>query len=271
MKDKQLSNLNTKTILVCIPAAFKIVNPINYTEVKSFKKGISVQKLVQEHKGFCDTMVSAGVVLKHLTPLPHCPQQTFVRDLGFMLNDTMCIGKTNESLRVREHEALEQYLKGYRKIYKFKNFLEGGDVVVFNKIIFVGISGRTTMEAAEELKNLVKDNYKVVPIKIKKRVLHLDTVFNVINDIIVYYPSGLKKGFNPHEYTPKVVEVSKEEQKFLATNFVAVSENIIISNSNSVELNKALQRLGIRVVEHNFKEMLKLGGSYRCCSLESPI
>lgn len=269
---KENQNSTKKTILVCSPENFKIIKPINYTEVQSFKTGVSVSKLIKEHIEFCNTLISAGVIVKKLTPLPNCPQQTFARDLGFLLNNTIYIGKTNEVLREGEHVALESYLSGYSKIYKFNNYLEGGDLIIFNKTIFVGISSRTTKQAYFELKKILGNSYNVVAIELKEWVLHLDTVFNVVNDIIVYYPKGLtNNNFNPNVYSNKVVKVSEKEQKYLATNFLVCDHNKIISNNKCVKVNEVLKGLGVTVIGCNYNEMLKLGGSFRCCSLESPI
>jgi N-dimethylarginine dimethylaminohydrolase len=90
----------------------------------------------------------------------------------------------------------------------------------------------------------------------------------VIGDIIVLNPNGIEKGFSPYLFTNKVVEVSLSEQFYLPTNFLTISPNTIIANKECKRTNLALKNLGVKIEEVSFKEMVKLGGSFRCCSIE---
>ncbi|WP_243278756.1 arginine deiminase family protein, partial [Clostridium cuniculi] len=61
--------------------------------------------------------------------------------------------------------------------------IEGGDVVVGDKIIFVGVSSRTNLNAIEELKKvLIFKGIKkeVISINFDNSMLHLDCVFSLI-------------------------------------------------------------------------------------------
>ena len=65
------------------------------------------------------------------------------------------------------------------------NNIEGGDVVVGDKVIFVGVSSRTSLQAIEELKKVLiikKIKKEVIPINFDNSMLHLDCVFNLVGE-----------------------------------------------------------------------------------------
>lgn len=262
---------NYCSLFVCSPQNFKMITPINYTEQKTFQSGIDTGKLVKEHDGFCRLLTARGVRVLSLPLLPNCPQQTFVRDLGFSLQSTLYIGNSLEPLRAGEHKALIEVAQDLSlPTYRLQHHLEGGDVVVFGHTVFVGISGRTQNDAAQELKTILPRPYTLVSVPIQKRFLHLDTVLGCVGNLLVINPSGFDSNFDPHRHAEHVLEIPPAEQVFLATNFIALNDHTILSNQKCNRLNAALRDKGITVWEYEFDELLKLGGSFRCCTLEIP-
>ena len=55
-------------------------------------------------------------------------------------------------------------------------YLEGGDIVVDNKLVYVGISERATMDGVSFLRKVLGNDYSVIPLKLKPKFLHLDVV-----------------------------------------------------------------------------------------------
>ena len=86
------------------------------------------------------------------------------------------------------------------KIYDFhKNhpdlYLEGGDIVVFGeKKVCIGISERTSIESIRVISQLIMDEgfdcIYAVELPKKRAMMHLDTIFNRINnnEIVIYTP-----------------------------------------------------------------------------------
>ena len=48
-------------------------------------------------------------------------------------------------------------------------YLEGGDIIVDNKTIYVGISERTTIDAITFLKDIFGEKYSIIPLKLKPK------------------------------------------------------------------------------------------------------
>ena len=58
---------------------------------------------------------------------------------------------------------------------------EGGDFILNDNEIYIGISQRTTERSVDEVKRHLIDNFECIPIFLKEGFLHLDTVFNIIS------------------------------------------------------------------------------------------
>lgn len=260
------SNKTLKKVLVCSPQNFKKTVPINRTEERTFLHNINVNKLIYEFNEFTQVLQDLGVEVVYLPPDENLPQQTFVRDLGFTLDNTFYFGKSNVQIRQKEFKTAKQHLN-CSSVYEFENYLEGGDVVIFNDKIFVGISKRTSFNAVIELQTILQNKYEIIPIKLEPEILHLDTVLNVVGNIIVINRHGIETKINPNLYG-KVVTSYLSEQYYLPTNFLPINENTIIANSYCKRTNSALRKLGVNVIEVKLEEMVKLGGSFRCCSME---
>jgi arginine deiminase len=140
---------------------------------------------------------------------PPIPNFIFTRDIGIVINDFILLNKPAKKARTRE-ALLAKYIffhhplfNGYRErileipdhSHHFllpkegedrKVTLEGGDVMVVSKDhLLIGVSERTTMEAAHQTINLLFDRHvvkKVTIVKIPKKrdYMHIDTVFTQV-------------------------------------------------------------------------------------------
>ena len=106
-------------------------------------------------------------------------------------------------------------------------------------------------------------------VKLKRKTLHLDCALNVVGEcLVVNYGSIKKHSINFSKYSNTVIQINKSEQRYLATNFLSINKNTIITNSQCKKTNQIIAEAGIKVIEIKFSEMIKLGGSFRCCTLE---
>lgn len=140
---------------------------------------------------------------------PPIPNFIFTRDIGIVINDFILLNKPAKKARTRE-ALLAKYIffhhpifEGYRErileipdhSHHFllpkegderKVTLEGGDVMVVSKDhLLIGVSERTTMEAAHQAINLLFEHQvvkKVTIVKIPKKrdYMHIDTVFTQV-------------------------------------------------------------------------------------------
>lgn len=260
-------------MILCDVDNFKVTEPINKAEEKYFKEGIDLGKLKRQHNFFVESLrANISEEIKIIKSSKKCPEQVFVRDVAFKVDNDWCICNMGEKIRQGETAEFINFLKSCgKKFYKFKSKIEGGDVLVFNQTIFVGISSRTSIEATKELAELFK-SYDIIPIKLKKDILHLDCVLGIVDyENAVVFKDGIEeKSLKLLSKLFNLIEITKEEYENMATNFLRLDDKIFCEASNK-RVNKLIKKLDVKVVEIEFDEFKKLGGSLRCCSLEYDI
>jgi arginine deiminase len=179
------------------------------------------------------------------------PNFIFTRDIGIVINEFVLLNKPAKKARTREaliakyiffnHSFFREYQDnilelndGYHHFLLPKESddrkvtLEGGDVMVVTKDhLLIGVSERTTMEAAHQAiqllfeKNIVK---KITVIKIPKKrdYMHIDTVFTQVRrDAWVMLGVFSKKSMK-HENEDSVqraLEGSKKDEKLRIIQF----------------------------------------------------
>ncbi len=266
-----LSEYDTlKRVIVCQPQYMTIRDVINETQEHFIKEGIDVGRAVDQHTAFIETLRDHDIEV-HLLPYhKKYPEQVFTRDIGFTLGHTIVVAKMESDIRQGEEDVLKQWLEDEEISYYnlLHDRIEGGDVLIDGETVFVGLSHRTSKSAAELLDQLLPQ-FKVIPVPFKERFLHLDCIFNPVSpNLALVYPEALTKemyGLLAAKY--ELIEVTKEEQFTLGTNVLSIGNKKILSLPVNKNINQALRTRGFDVIEVDITEIIKSGGSFRCCTL----
>src|SRR5579862_2041584 len=179
------------------------------------------------------------------------PNFIFTRDIGIVINDHVLLNKPAKKARTREaliikyifhnHPFFEAYRRNIIELsdthHHFllpkegddkKVTLEGGDVMVVSKDhLLIGVSERTTMEAAHQAvnvlfeRNLVK---KITIIKIPKKrdYMHIDTVFTQIKRNVWVMLGNFSKKAVLHQdddAVQRILEGNKKDDKLKIIQF----------------------------------------------------
>jgi N-dimethylarginine dimethylaminohydrolase len=198
------------------------------------------------------------------------PEQVFTRDIGFTIGETVFVSKMGSNIRDGEEKVLRNWLLEHQVNLSLieGDRIEGGDVIVHGNTVYVGVSGRTSEETIEQLQSQIPD-MTVVPVPFDPIFLHLDCVFNILSDEdALIYPHAfeeedvklLASHFN-------LIEVNKDEQFTMGTNVLSIGNNKVLSLPCNKNVNHALQERGYNVLEVDISEIIKSGGSFRCCSM----
>lgn len=251
---------------------------INNETIKYYKENGEVptkEDILKEQKEFWDSLKKLNVEIIIADTVPNTKGQMFTRDLAFVIGNKFFISNMRKENR---RKAIDGWKKIIDKIpmdqiikVPTNTFLEGGDVLVNNKTIYVGLSERTDELGVEFLKKELGQEYQIIPLKLNPKFLHLDVVLTIINpELILIYKDGLEK--DSYELLEKYqkIEITKEEQFELGTNVFVVDENTVIVNSNHTRLIKEIQKKHLKVIPLNMSQTAKDGGAFRCttCPLE---
>lgn len=179
------------------------------------------------------------------------PNFIFTRDIGIVINDHVLLNKPAKKARTREaliakyifynHDLFKDYHENIIELpdttHHFllpkegdekKVTLEGGDVMVVSKDhILIGVSERTSMEAAHQAinilfeKNLLK-KITIVKIPKKRDYMHIDTVFTQVKKNVWVMLGNFSKKAIKHEdadSVQRILEEGKKEDKLKIIQF----------------------------------------------------
>jgi arginine deiminase len=191
---------------------------------------------------------------------PPLPNLIFTRDIGIVINDHILLNKPAKKARIREallmkyiffnHPLFSAYKDKVIEIPEaFQYFLmpkegedkkvtlEGGDVMVVSRDhILVGVSERTSMEAAHQVinllfaKNVVK-KITIVKIPRKRDYMHIDTVFTQVKKNVWVLLGHFSRKAMKHEDADPVQRILLENKK---------EENIRITQFNKKDIGNPL-------------------------------
>ena len=179
------------------------------------------------------------------------PNFIFTRDIGIVINDHILLNRPARKARNREallakyiffnHPLFDHFQDKIIELpdthYHFllpregddkKVTLEGGDVMVVNKDhLIIGISERTTKEAAHQAVNALFDQgivkkISVIRIPKKRDYMHIDTVFTQVKRNIWVMLGVFSKKAIKHEDRDsvlKVLEGSRKDEKLSIVQF----------------------------------------------------
>ncbi len=275
------------SVIIGYPDNFHQVPPpiINETQKQYYfgPERPTREQVMAEFSGFKSALTQHGVEVLQPEPLAGVPDQLMTRDIGVVIGNTFVVASMVHPSRQDEWLGLTNFLNKLEteQVIKVPDelVLEGGDVIVDNGRIFVGLSQRTGPEGAAFLASRFPD-FEVVPVPLKQladgeNVLHLDCSFVPVGSgSALIYPDGLAEMPKAIAEHYDFIEVTKAEQQILATNVLSLSPTQVIARTRSHRVNAELRQRGLEVIELPFDEPPKTGGSFRCCSLplwrESP-
>lgn len=257
-------------VIVCEPTYMEIQEVINEVQKEYKDENINKEIAKSQHEQFIKKLEEYGVEVIRLPASEQFPEQVFTRDIGFTVGEDVFVAEMASEIREGEENELKIWLQSSNTLFQKlrANKIEGGDVIIDRNTVFVGIGSRTSREAVHEL-NSKLPYHKVIPIPFDEKYLHLDCVFNIISsETALIFPKALDQetaAMLAEKYT--LIEVSEDEQFTLGTNILSIGNNRVFSLPQNTGVNKQIRAHGFNVIEVNFSEIIKSGGSFRCCSM----
>lgn len=244
---------------------------LNNETIKYYQKigGVPTKEaILREQKEFWDTLKNLGVDVIEADQVNDSKGQMFTRDLAFVIGDTFFISNMKKENRKKAIDGWSKIIKEIdpKKVVRVPSdiYLEGGDVLVDDKKVYVGISERTNMDGVRFLKSILKD-YTIIPLKLNPKFLHLDVVFTIINpNLAIVYKDALEEDSYKLLEEYKKIELTQQEQFELGTNVLVVDPNTIIVNKNHQRIKTELEKLKFKVISVDLSETAKDGGAFRC-------
>lgn len=267
-------------VIIGEPARFVLPEPINQKQRYWLENPASrpdPATLVTEFDGMQAALEAQGVEVLRPTPVDGVPDQLTPRDIGVVIGDVFVQMHMATECRANEWQGIRQVIDTLPAQHFLEvpssAVLEGGDVVVDRDFIFVGTGERSNAEGVRFLQEHFSEKFTVVEVPLLGEaeghdILHLDCAFVPVGkSSALIYPDGLARIPEALQDQYDWIEVTQEEQLALATNVLSLSPTTVLSRNTATRTNDILRERGINVIEIEFNETPKGGGSFRCASL----
>jgi dimethylargininase len=241
---------------------------------------INFQKALEQHDKYAKALQTLGVVpiIKKAHPL--FPDGCFTEDTHLILPEVAIVLNPGAVSRAKEPDSLREELPKDRPIKYISHGLtiDGGDILVTNKRIYVGLSTRTTGVAVDQLKEIVSPyGYSVFPVHVPLG-LHLksgmtciedkkygNTIFIIQKDFEIIMKELRKDNTHKNEWIEYFIV--PETEKF-AANVLPLNECIIIPQNCPITKSFLSKHYSAeKIIEVDTSEFRKVDGALTCLSI----
>lgn len=221
-----------------------------------------------QHHEYVQALKALGCDVIELPAEPDLPDSVFVEDTAFILPEVAVITRPGADSRKPETESIIQALTPHMKLVQVREpaTVDGGDVLVLGKKIFIGLSTRSNQQSIDQLnESLEQYGYQVIGVQMHD-CLHLKTAVTRVDDnTLLINPKWVD---TYHFENFKWIEVDPSEP--FAANCLPVGDSIIYPTTFPKTCAK-LEVAGHKVTTVNVSELAKAEGAVTCCSLILPV
>lgn len=222
----------------------------------------------KQHSDYASILKESGVKVIELSTLNDFPDSVFMQDPALVGSRTALIGRFGEARRRGEEKALLTELRNHRdkigmiKPIRAPGTLEGGDILLTEREIFVGESRRTNKNGIRQLTEHL-DSFKVTTVRTE--LLHLLCGCTYLNGRTMLLAPDLVNSETFLGYD--CVFVPKEEA--YASDALYLGEERVLIPSGYPKTKMKLKQAGYSPIEAEMSEFWKGDGGVTC--LCSPV
>lgn len=144
-----------------------------------------------------------------------------------------------------------------------------GDVLRIGEVFLAGTGFRTSLAAHREIEEFF--GRQVISLElVNPKFYHLDTALTVIDDFtIAYYPGAFAPASLAvlRQLFPDAIIATAADADVFGLNAMSDGYNVVMS-AHATALQEQLRARGYNPVGVDMSELLKAGGSAKCCTLE---
>ena len=228
------------------------------------RREIDVDLASAQHRRYERSLAELGCDVRSLPPEPDLPDSVFVEDAAVVFRDLAVITRPGARSRRLETPSVAEALRPYRPLEYIEApaTVDGGDVLVLGRRVYVGLSGRTNEAGVEQMRSIVEPwGHQVVAVPVEG-CLHLKSaVGRVAPDTLLvnrrWVGAGVFSGV-------RLMDVDFSEPR--AAGALLIGERVLYPARFRRTLER-LRRAHIDVVEVELSELAKAEAGVTCCSL----
>ena len=218
---------------------------------------------LEQWEGYVAALRYAGWETVEVPPAPDCPDSAFVEDTVVMYGDLAVVARPGADQRKPETAGTEEVLGDLN--YRVERIaapgtLDGGDVLKHDGTVWVGLGGRTNVDAVRQLGDLfAARGAEVVGVPLTK-VLHLKSAVTAL-------PDGTVVGYEPLVDDPSVWPTFEPVPEEPGAHVVLLGDDRVLMSTSAPRTAELFRRRGLEVVAVDIGEYEKLEGCVTCLSV----
>lgn len=257
---------------MCPPAHFKVTYSINPWMDPA--KPVDVPLALTQWEDLRDRYRSLGHTVDVLTPRPGLPDMVFAANGATVVGGRVLGARFAYQERAPEAAAHLEWFRdhGYTDVHEPLHINEGeGDFAVTASYILAGRGFRASPLSHGEAQEFF--GRPVIGLDlVDPRYYHLDTALAVLDDAgdeVMYYPDAFSPGSRAvlRRLFPDALLATERDATALGLNAVSDGLHVLLPQS-ALGLFAPLRERGFEPVGMDLGELLKAGGSVKCCTQE---
>ncbi|MBV6451932.1 MAG: N(G),N(G)-dimethylarginine dimethylaminohydrolase [Anaerolineales bacterium] len=217
-----------------------------------------------QHHGYVQALKELGCAVLELPSEADLPDSVFVEDAAVILSEVALLTRPGADSRKPETESIARALAPYRELVRIEapTTVDGGDVLVIGKKIFVGMSTRSNRNAIEQMNQLLgKYDYRTQGVELRD-CLHLKSAVTRVDDETLlinrkWVDVEIFEGY-------KLIDIDPAEPH--AANCLPLNGSLIFPTAFPNTTSR-LEACGYKIKPVTVDELAKAEGAVTCCSL----
>jgi N-dimethylarginine dimethylaminohydrolase len=232
---------------------------------------VDVTVAVAQWNHLRNTYLRLGHEVDLVAPVPGLPDMVYAANGGLILNGAAVVARFKYPQRQQESSAYADWMRshGYTPV-QTEHVNEGqGDLLPVGEMILAGTGFRTDPRAHAEIAAIFGRSVVTLQL-VDPRFYHLDTALSVLDETtIAYYPPALTEYSRAQLETlfPDALVVESADAYLFGLNVVSDGRHVV-HPAAAVGFAEQLRQAGFEPIGVEMSELLKGGGSVKCCTLE---
>jgi dimethylargininase len=219
---------------------------------------------LRQHAEYIATLRRLGLDVIVLDPEPDYPDACFIEDTAVVTPRVAVITNPGAKPRRGEERTVEPVLARFRPIERILSpgTVEGGDVLMVENQVFIGISERTNADGARQLGRILEArgySWSTVPVGAG---LHLKSSVNSLGRRRLAATPELAE----HPAFADLTRIVLDAEDAYAANTLWINGRLLMP-AGYPRARKKFVELGVPILELEVSEMRKMDGGLTCLSL----
>ncbi|MEO8259179.1 MAG: dimethylargininase [Acidobacteriota bacterium] len=228
------------------------------------RQPIDVDLARRQHDAYEQRLIEAGYPVTRLPAGADLPDSVFIEDIAVVFDELAIVTRPGAAARRAETAAVAAALRPLRPLHSIEapGTIDGGDVLIVGRSVFVGESGRTNDAAITQMRALLAPHgYTVTGVAVRG-CLHLKSAVTAIADDTLlinrdWAPAAPFQAF-------RLLDVDAAEP--MGANALRLHDRVVYPLTFP-RTRAGMEQHGIRVVGVDVGEIAKAEGAVTCCSL----